>query len=134
MVDELVELVQRYRHELHADPTVTLQRKVKPGVDSFRTRTHIFEESSIELDNARAVIGPHDHIQIHEQLLLLLVVHRAANALDRHDLAALLVVHFVHCAISTTPDLTLVDKVIGRKVIHLQQKLSIIHKRALCPV
>lgn len=39
------------------------------------------KEGTVELNNVRTVAAPHHHVQIHQQLLLLLLVHSGANPL-----------------------------------------------------
>lgn len=40
------------------------------------------EESAVELNNVWTVTTPHHHIEIHQQLLLLLLIHSGANPLE----------------------------------------------------
>lgn len=42
---------------------------------------YLFEQSSVELYNKWTVVTPHDHIQVHQQLLLFLLVDRGTNSL-----------------------------------------------------
>ncbi|CAN8007628.1 unnamed protein product, partial [Ixodes pacificus] len=67
LVDKLVELVQGRVHDLHADPA-----------------SHLLEDGPVELHNVGAVVALHHNLQVHQQLLLLLLVHRGADALRKH--------------------------------------------------
>lgn len=40
------------------------------------------EESAVELNNVWTVTTPHHHVKIHQQLLLLLLIHSGANPLE----------------------------------------------------
>ena len=44
-------------------------------------RPYLSEERSVELDDVGTVTAPHHHIQVHQQLLLLLLVHRGPDPL-----------------------------------------------------
>ena len=45
--------------------------------------SYFFEESTVELDDVGAFVASHYHIQIHEQLLLLLLVHSRPDSLGK---------------------------------------------------
>lgn len=47
-------------------------------------RPHLSEEGAVELDDVGAVAAPHDHVQVHQQLLLLLLVNGGADPLRGH--------------------------------------------------
>lgn len=42
---------------------------------------HLPEEGAIELDDVGTIAAPHHHLQVHQELLLLLLVHRGPNPL-----------------------------------------------------
>ena len=44
-------------------------------------RPYLSEERSVELDDVGTVTAPHHHVQVHQQLLLLLLVHRGPDPL-----------------------------------------------------
>jgi len=58
--------------------------------------TDLSEEGPVKLDDVGTVAAPHHHVQIHQQLLLLLLIHRGADPLTHthththtHDLRLL---------------------------------------------
>ena len=44
-------------------------------------RSYLSEERSVELDDVRTVTAPHHHVQVHQQLLLLLLINRRPDPL-----------------------------------------------------
>ena len=44
-------------------------------------RSYLSEECSVELDDVGTVTAPHHHVQVHQQLLLLLLIHRRPDPL-----------------------------------------------------
>lgn len=44
-------------------------------------RSDLSKESAVELDDVWTVTTPHHHVKIHQQLLLLLLIHSRANPL-----------------------------------------------------
>lgn len=103
---------------------------------------HLSEQSAVKLHDVGTVAAPHDHVQVHEQLLLLLLIHRRPNPLkrpqpvgsegqitgsslpprhqsrhlDRHDLVTRLVHHLVDGAVSPSADLPQVFEILGCEV------------------
>lgn len=47
-------------------------------------QTNLSEKSSVKLDDVGAVAAPHDHVEIHQQLLLLALVYRRPDPLYTH--------------------------------------------------
>lgn len=99
-VDELVELVQTQVHNLHANPTITFP-----------------EQSAIETNNERTIVGTHHHVQIHQQLFLLAFVNRRSNSFDRHYFARRSVQHAVHGGERTFANLSLVSQVVWTELV-----------------
>lgn len=43
---------------------------------------YLSEEGAVELHDVGTVAAPHDHVQVHQQLLLLLLIHGGADPLQ----------------------------------------------------
>lgn len=66
-------------------PETQTERQSSAGPREERRRggsADLSEQSAVELDDIRAVAAPHHYIQIHEQLLLFLLIHSGANPLQ----------------------------------------------------
>ena len=94
------------------------------GVDT--SSQYLSKEGTIELDNKWTIIAPHDNLQVHQQLLLLLLFHCGTNSLQHsqdcgykgsrdhgrvsyfysHDCSTLGVQHFVDTAKVSPANLT----------------------------
>lgn len=48
----------------------------------MRRRAHLPEEGAVELNDVGTVTAPHHHVQVHQQLLLLLLIHCGPNPLQ----------------------------------------------------
>lgn len=59
----------------------TLSENMRRKADE---QTNLSEESSVKLDDVGAVAAPHDHVEIHQQLLLLTLVYRRPDPLHTH--------------------------------------------------
>ena len=57
--------------------------KVSTFDENLNVGSNLFEESSIELDNVRTLVGSHHHVQIHQKLLLFLLIHRGSDPLHQ---------------------------------------------------
>lgn len=67
---------------------------------------HLSEKSAIKLDNIGAVATSHDYIQVHQQLLLFLLIHSRAdplktNQMSRRKITAPPAIHLVQSTAST---------------------------------
>lgn len=51
----------------------------------WQLRAHLSEESAVKLDDVGTVAAPHDHVQVHQQLLLLLFIHGRPNPLKKRE-------------------------------------------------
>lgn len=52
-----------------------------------RRSVYLSEKSAIKLDNIGAVATPHDYIQVHQQLLLFLLIHSRADPLKTNQMS-----------------------------------------------
>lgn len=105
LADVFVELVERRGHDLHGNPAVAF-----------------LEDRAEKLDDVAAVIGLHNHIQVHYPLLLLLIYDAGtADALDGHDLVRLLEDHLVNTPESSAANLPKIHQVIRSEFVDLSR-------------